>query len=67
MGNVHNFSRNNESQTIRDRHVYNVCDVYVKVTKYLMWGEQNLGPCSGLKYHILPTIRPRRGNYKGTS
>ena len=35
MGNVHNFSRNNESQTIRDRHVYNVCDVYVKVTKYL--------------------------------
>jgi len=35
MRNVHNFSRNNESQTIRDLHVYNVCDVYVKVTKYL--------------------------------
>ena len=33
----------------------------------LLWGEQNLGPCSGFKYHILPTIRPRRGNYKGTS
>ena len=33
----------------------------------LLWGEQNLGPGSGVKYHILPTIRPRRGNYKGTS
>ena len=41
---------------------YHIYIIYI-----YMWGEQNLGPCSGLKYHILPTIRLRRGNYKETS
>ena len=30
-------------------------------------GEQNLGPCSGLKYHVSSTIHPRRGNHGKTS
>ena len=32
----------------------------------LLWGSKNLGPCSGLKYHILSTMRPRKGNYRET-
>ena len=32
-----------------------------------LWGSKNLGPCSGLKYHILSTMRPRRGNHRETS
>ena len=30
-------------------------------------GEQNLGPCGGLRYNVSPTIRPRRGNHRETS
>ena len=41
--------------------------INIDINTMILWGEQNLGPYSGLKYHILPTIRPRRGNYKGTS
>ena len=34
---------------------------------YIYVGEQNLGPCSGLKYHVSSTIRPRIGNHRKTS
>ena len=39
-----------------------------ELSKYaLLWESKNLGPCSGLKYHILSTMRPRRGNHRETS
>ena len=33
----------------------------------LLWGSKNLGPCGGLKYHLLSIMRPRRGNHRETS
>ena len=36
-------------------------------TYSLLWVSKNLGPCVGLKSHILSTIRPRRINHGGTS
>ena len=36
-------------------------------TKLTLWGSKNLGPCGGLKYHILSIMHPRRGNHRETS
>ena len=41
-------------------------DLTSKPQTYIV-GEQNLGPCSGFKYHILSTMRPRKGNHRETS
>ena len=35
--------------------------------KIIFVGEQNLGPCGGLRYNVSSTIRPRRGNHRETS
>ena len=40
---------------------------YIYIYIYILWESKNLGPCSGLKYYILSTMRPRRGNHGETS
>ena len=42
----------------------NYVQVSIAHNLYIFVGEQNLGPYSGLKYHISSTIRPRRGNHR---
>ena len=50
--------------------IFNIFFFWIKwlwIPWTVLWGSKNLGPCSGFKYHILPIMRPRRGNHRETS
>ena len=59
--NILNFMCERERERERERN--KICILFYT----LLWGSKNLGPYSGLKYHILSIMRPRRGNHRETS
>ena len=51
----------------RTRRLKKLKNIFIYIFNILLWGSKNLGPCIGLKSHILSTIRPRRRNHGGIS
>ena len=49
------------------RRLKKLKNIFIYIFNILLWGSKNLGPCIGLKSHILSTIRPMRRNHGGTS
>ena len=54
------------TRNLNKNMIFSIFILYINM-KFDIVGEQNLGPCGGLRYNVSSTIRPRRGNHRETS